>query len=323
VAVIETKNLVKRYGRIEALKGVSLKVEGGEIFGLLGQNGAGKTTLIKVLLGITSRTEGEALLLDEPVGTTRVRQRVGYLPEDHRFPDYHTGASLLHFYGSLVGMSRVDRARRIPEVLETVGLIGRKDYKIRTYSKGMKQRLGVAQALVHDPDVIFLDEPTDGVDPVGRREIRSLLARLKDEGKTIFLNSHLLGEVELICDRVVILQRGEVIQEGDIPTLTKTRGQFLIGLAPGESFPADEVKGLGYHVHPSGVYHEVTLQEGQTIDPVIDYLRDRGLKLRHLIEKRITLEELFVETVEAVEPGIDRPRRPRPREAPPRPRKTY
>src|SRR5262249_750199 len=138
--------------------------------------------------------------------------RVGYLPEDHRLPDYHTGASLLEFYGALLGVPAAERRRRIPAVLELVGIKGRMHYKIRTYSKGMKQRLGLAQAILHEPEVIFLDEPTDGVDPVGRREIRDLMQDLKRNGMTIFINSHLLGEVELVCDRVAILQRGNVVQ---------------------------------------------------------------------------------------------------------------
>jgi ABC-type multidrug transport system ATPase subunit len=221
VPVIATQNLTKHYGKIEALKDVSLTVEPGAIFGLLGQNGAGKTTLIKILLGITGLTDGSATLLGQPAGTARVRRSVGYLPEDHHFPDYHSGASLLDFYGALLEVPRAERRRRIPEVLELVGLKGRMDYKIRTYSKGMKQRLGIAQAIFHDPAVIFLDEPTDGVDPVGRRHIRDLMQSLKGEGKTIFFNSHLLGEVELVCDRVAILQRGSLIREGDIATLTR------------------------------------------------------------------------------------------------------
>ena len=303
--VIETKDLVKRYGRIEALKGVTLNVEKGEIYGLLGQNGAGKTTLVKVLLGITSRTEGEARLLDEPAGTVRVRRRVGYLPEDHRFPDYHTGYSLLDFYGALLGVPRRERARRIPEYLEQVGLKGRMHYKIRTYSKGMKQRVGIAQALFHDPDVIFLDEPTDGVDPLGRREIRSILQGLKGRGKTIFVNSHLLGEVELVCDRVAILQRGELVRQGDIATLTRQRGLFLLGLAPGQKFPAEEVAARGYQVRPEGERWEVVVIDGQSIDPVVELLYSRGLNLRHLVEKRQTLEDLFLATVSNAEPGVD------------------
>jgi ABC-2 type transport system ATP-binding protein len=306
VPVIRTDNLIKHYGRIEALRGVSLTVERGEIFGLLGQNGAGKTTLIKILLGITRLTDGAAQLLDQTAGSASVRRRIGYLPEDHRFPDYHTGASLLDFYGSLLEVPASDRRKRIPKVLELVGLKGRMHYKCRTYSKGMKQRLGIAQAVFHDPEVVFLDEPTDGVDPVGRREIRAIMQQLKEEGKTIFLNSHLLGEVELICDRVVILQRGEVIREGAVAELTHLQNLFIVGLAPGQAFPREEIQKQGYTVSPNGEMWEIGLRDGQSIDPVIDLLRGRGLNLRHLVEKRQTLEELFVQTVEEAEPGVDR-----------------
>ena len=315
MSVIQTKNLVKHYGRIEALRGVSLTVQRGEIFGLLGQNGAGKTTLIKILLGITKLTDGQARLLDEPVGVARVRRRIGYLPEDHHFPDYHSGASLLDFYGALLEMPVVERRKRIPEVLELVGLKGRMHSKIRTYSKGMKQRLGLAQAMFHDPEVIFLDEPTDGVDPVGRREIRAIMHKLKEEGKTIFLNSHLLGEVELICDRVAILQTGETIREGTVAELTYQQNQFILGLAAGQTLPREEIQKQGYSVHPSGEMWEVGLRDGQCIDPVVDLLRARGLSIRHMVEKRQTLEDLFVETVEAAEPGVDRIA-PRPRRRP-------
>ena len=303
--VIFTHNLIKTYGKIEALKGVSVTVEKGEIYGLLGQNGAGKTTLIKILLGITKPSFGEAQLLDEEAGTASVRARVGYLPEDHRFPDYHTGYSLMDMYAALLEVSSAERQKRIPEMLELVGIKGRMHYKIRTYSKGMKQRLGIAQAMIQDPDVIFLDEPTDGVDPVGRREIRAIMQQLKERGKTIFLNSHLLGEVELICDRVGILQQGEMIRSGSIAELTQQRGLFLVGLAPGQVFPTDEVAKQGFQVAPRGEFWEVGLKDGQSIDPVVDLLRSRGLNLRHLTEKRQTLEDLFVETVEAVEPGVD------------------
>ena len=225
MSVIETRELRKHYGRIEALKGVSLRVEKGQIYGLLGQNGAGKTTLIKILLGIVKqdRRRRRRCSASRPV-TPTCAGSVGYLPEDHQFPDYHTGYSLMDFYGSLYGVLADDRRKKIPETLELVGIAGRMHSKIRTYSKGMKQRLGIAQALMHDPEVIFLDEPTDGVDPVGRREIRELMGRLKEKGHTIFLNSHLLGEVELICDRVAILQRGELVREGTIDELTKQKG---------------------------------------------------------------------------------------------------
>jgi ABC-2 type transport system ATP-binding protein len=316
VSVIATDLLYKRYGLIEALRGVTLKVERGEIFGLLGQNGAGKTTLIKLLLGITKPTGGAASLLGEPAGTTAIRRLVGYLPEDHNFPEYHTGASLLDFYGGLLKVPSAERKKRIPEILELVGLKGRMHSKIRTYSKGMKQRLGIAQALMHEPEVIFLDEPTDGVDPVGRRHIRDLMQSLKEEGKTVFINSHLLGEVELICDRVAILQKGELIRQGTVAQLTQQRNHFVIGLKEGQAFPREEVSKSGYTVTPSGEMWEVSLNDGQSIDTVVELLRSRGLNLRHLVEKRQTLEDLFVETVEAAEPGVDtaapRPRRRRP-----------
>jgi ABC-2 type transport system ATP-binding protein len=305
-AVIAIDRLVKRYGKIEALGGVSLSVDRGEIYGLLGQNGAGKTTMVKVLLGITAATSGDAMLLGMPVGTTSVRSRVGYLPEDHRFPDYHTGYSLLDYYGALLGVPRSQRRRSIDAHLELVGLKGRMNYKIRTYSKGMKQRLGIAQAIFHDPDVIFLDEPTDGVDPVGRREIRKIMQELKDQGKTIFLNSHLLGEVELICDRVAILQKGQMIREGTVEALTQQHGLFLIGLAPGQTLPSADLAQNGYTVRASGEYWEISMRDGASIDTVVDLLRSRGLSIRHLMEKRQTLEDLFVETVEAAEPGVDR-----------------
>jgi ABC-2 type transport system ATP-binding protein len=307
VAVIETIDLQKNYGRIQALRGVSLKVEKGEIYGLLGQNGAGKSTLVKILLNIVRRTDGEALLFSEPLAHADIRRRVGYLPEDHRFPDYHTGFSLLDFYGGLYGVSRSERHKRIPEYLEMVGIKGRMHTKIRTYSKGMKQRLGIAQAIFHDPELIILDEPTDGVDPVGRREIRALMQELKEKGKTIFLNSHLLGEVELICDRVGILQRGLKIVEGDIASLTQQKGRFVIGLADGQTMPVAELRAKGYAVADDGEFYEVTLSDGQTIDPVLDWLREKKLVVRRLEEKRQTLEDLFMETVEAAEPGVDAP----------------
>jgi ABC-2 type transport system ATP-binding protein len=169
----------------------------------------------------------------------------------------------------------------------------------------MKQRMGIAQALMHNPDVIFFDEPTDGVDPVGRREIREILHELKGRGTTIFLNSHLLGEVELICDRCVIMDRGEIIREGSIAELTEQKGTYQVGLAERQVFPLEDVRKAGFAAHRVGEYHEVVLKEGQNIDVLVDLIRSKGLSLRHLIEKRQTLEDLFVQTVEAVEPGVD------------------
>jgi ABC-2 type transport system ATP-binding protein len=299
VPAIETHNLRKNYRGVQALKGVSIRVEPGEIYGLLGQNGAGKTTLVKILLGIVKPTDGDAALLGHPAGDAAARKRAGYLPEDHRFPEYHTGWSLLDFYGSLHGLSRTNRRSRITAALERVGLGQRMHSKIRTYSKGMKQRLGIAQALFHKPELVFLDEPTDGVDPLGRREIRAILTELKDAGVTVFVNSHLLSEVEQVCDRVAILRRGELAREGTIAEMTEQHNVYLLGLADGQAFPADAVRAAGYQVRPAEQLWEVALTDGQAIDPVVDLLRGRGLGIRHLIEKRQTLEETFFQTVGA------------------------
>ena len=312
MSVIETRDLRKEYRGVAALRGVSLKVEAGEIFGLLGQNGAGKTTLIKILLGIVKHGDGEASLFGKPAGTAEVRNRIGYLPEDHRFPECHSAHSLMDYYGSLYGMDSATRRRRIPELLEQVGLGTRMHSKIRTYSKGMKQRVGIAQAIFHNPELIFLDEPTDGVDPVGRREIREILENLKKQGATIFVNSHLLGEIELMCDRVAVMQKGEIIRQGRVQDITAQRGTFVVAVA-GPDFPATELAGLGVVSQPLGERFELTLPEGRDIDMVLEFLRDKGLRLRHLVEKRQTLEEAFVSMVEASEPGVDRQNRKKPR----------
>ncbi len=302
-AVISTENLVKEYKSVTALKGLTLKVEPGMIFGLLGQNGAGKTTLIKILLGVINATDGSATLLGQPAGSADVRRRVGYLPEDHRFPEYHTGASLMDFYGALLDVPSKLRKERTPKLLEMLGIAGRMHSKIRTYSKGMKQRLGIAQALIHEPEVIFFDEPTDGIDPVGRREVRDLMVDLKNQGKTLFINSHLLGELELVCDRVAILHKGELKVEGDVATLTRQQGKFIIGIAPGAVFPREEVEKLGYQVTGDGDTYQIVMEEGKSIDPVMALLAQRGVIVRHMVEKRQSLEDLFIDTVDDAEPG--------------------
>jgi ABC-2 type transport system ATP-binding protein len=307
VAVVSTINLQKNYGDIEALRGVSIGVEAGQIFGLLGQNGAGKSTLVKILLGIVRPSDGEAFLLGSPAGTTDLRKKVGYLPEDHQFPLYHTGESLLDFYGMLYGLSRNERRRRIAEALDIVGLKKRGKSKVRTYSKGMKQRLGIAQSFFHDPEVIFLDEPTDGVDPVGRKEIRDLLVQLRGEGRTIFFNSHLLSEVEMISDRVAIMHRGELVRQGSVADLTRQEGRFVIGVAPGQPFPVEAVAKVGYQATRIGDQWEVVVgQGGDGIDKVLAALAESGVRLRHLVEKKQTLEDVFVKMVDSSETETDR-----------------
>ena len=214
-----------RRKRQPALKGVSLRVERGEIFGLLGGNGAGKTTFIKTLLGIIRKTAGEARLLGFPAGDRRGRKLVGYLPENLRVPRHLTGYTALEYYGNLSNVpTRSIRQRRGP-LLEKVGLAERAKDPVRTYSKGMLQRLGLAQAMLHDPELFILDEPTDGLDPLARSQVRGYLTELKRQGKTIFLNSHILQEVELICDRVAILDKGVLRRVANVAEITSGRGQ--------------------------------------------------------------------------------------------------
>jgi ABC-2 type transport system ATP-binding protein len=299
--VVSVKRLEKRYGTTLALGGVSLEVEPGTLFGLLGQNGAGKTTLVKILLGLVAPTAGEAALLGRPVGTTSARREVGYLPEDHRLPEYHTSTSLLDLYGALQGIPRRERRRRAAELLDLLGLGGRERLRIRGYSKGMKQRLGLAQALLHAPTVLFLDEPTDGVDPVGRKEIRDLLLEERRRGVTVFVNSHLLGEVEQLCDRVAILRKGQIVLAGTVADLTASKASWIVGFdrAPPPGFDtsglrleATDEPGL-LRLHVDGTAAEA--DASGALDRFLAAAGAAGLKLRHLSRERASLEERYLE----------------------------
>src|ERR1700747_1760968 len=230
---IETAQIGKNYrsrlrGRtITAVAEVTLRVPIGVKFGSLGPNGAGKTTFVKMLLSAVHPTFGTALLFGRDARDPEARRPIGYLPENHRFPTYFTGTGMLDFYAALSGMESVERRKLIPEMLELVGLDQWGSVRIGKYSKGMLQRLGLAQALIHSPSMLILDEPTDGVDPVGRRQIRDILDRLSGTGVTVFINSHLLGEVEAFCDYAAIIDRGRLVLEGKISSLTAGRGYRL------------------------------------------------------------------------------------------------
>lgn len=297
MAAIEVRDLSKSYGAVQALRGVTISVGKGEIYGLLGRNGAGKTTLVKILLSIVKPSAGHAGLLDKPVPDVESRARVGYLPEDHRFPEYHTAASALDFYGALHGMGGEARHQRIDELLRLMDLAGAADRKIRTYSKGMKQRLGLAQALLHDPEVLFLDEPTDGVDPVGRKQIRDLLLGLKARGRTIFLNSHLLSEVERVCDRVGILKDGTLLREGTVEELTRSGNAYEIRVGGPVDVAWDEVLRLAPGAKRTGETIQLSLEDPKRLDAVIDLLRAKGVSVRGVTEKKHSLEEIFIEAV--------------------------
>lgn len=301
-SVIEVQSVSKRFrGKrgVQALRSVDLKVARGEIYGLLGRNGAGKTTLVKILLDIVRPSTGQAFLMGLPSSSVAARKRVGYLPEDHRFPDYQTGLSAMEYYARLSNVSSADRKHRIPALLELVGLSDAAARRVRGYSKGMKQRLGLAQALVHDPEVLFLDEPTDGVDPVGRAEIREVLMRVRGEGRTIFLNSHLLSEVEQICDRVGIMEGGSLRREGTIGELTQVKGAWRIEID--REPPAELIASLrsrALRVDPQGRGFLLEIDSEPVLDTCIDLIRAAGCGLRGLSGGRASLEQVFLATVE-------------------------
>lgn len=232
---------------VRALDGVSMTVPSGAVFGLLGPNGAGKTTMIKILLGVAHASAGEARLFGHEPGDPAARDRIGYLPEKHEFPDFLTSAQMLDIYGQMSGVDDTQRAQRIPELLERVGLSHATDQKLSGYSKGMLQRAGLAQALLNEPDLLILDEPTDGVDPVGRREIRDILVELKNEGKTVFINSHLLSEVEKVCTEIAILNEGKLVRTGSIEELTAQERTYRLACTP---IPDAVLSDLGDRVRP-------------------------------------------------------------------------
>src|SRR5690242_6797472 len=229
---IDLSGVEKVYrGRVHALRGIDMRVGRGEIFGLLGPNGAGKSTLVKIMMTVVRPTRAEGTILGRPVADKPTLARIGYLPENHRFPRYLTGRQTLEFFAGLAGVPRATRKRRSAELLDVVGMSDWADRLVGTYSKGMMQRVGLAQALAHDPELVLLDEPTDGVDPVGRREIRDVLLSLRRQGKTVFINSHLLSELELVCDRVAILIAGQVARQGTPDELSAAKQRYEIEVA--------------------------------------------------------------------------------------------
>jgi ABC-2 type transport system ATP-binding protein len=302
---IDLHTVAKTYpGGVAALRDVAMQVRAGEIFGLLGPNGAGKSTLVKILLTIVRPSRVTGTLLGQPVGHRATLGRVGYLPEASRFPDYLSGAQVLDYVGGLHRVPRRERRRRAAELLELVGLTGWEGKPLRTYSKGMRQRLGLAQALVNEPELVFLDEPTDGLDPVGRREVANVMRELRRRGMTVFLNSHLLGEVERLCDRVAILTQGQVVRQGTVDSLTREGRRYELrieGSLPAEADLACLIDSLGGEVRidPDGRFTSIHLETGrsQYLQPLIDDLRRRGLTIDAIIPQRQSLEDYFIGVV--------------------------
>ena len=289
-----------------ALQGIDLQVPRGEVFGLLGPNGAGKTTLIKILLGIVRGSGGKAFLLGDPAGSRTARRRIGYLPENLSFPPHHTAVRAMQFYGRLSQVPERVIKRRTGELLELVGLSGREKELVRKYSKGMRQRLGLAQAMLHEPELLILDEPTDGLDPVGRSQIRQLISRLKSEGRTVFLNSHILQEVELISDRVAILAKGQVRGVGTPAELTaRFHGALAstvkLHLACEDPNALTELE-PGYEAAlvrmPDNTTQFSCRVESQAkVDQLVDDLRMRNVSILRLERNQVSLEEVFMSAV--------------------------
>lgn len=285
-------------GKVHALRGIDMHVGKGEIFGLLGPNGAGKSTLVKILMTVISPTACSGHMLGESVGHKSTLSRVGYLPEHHRFPDYLTGGQVLDFFASMANVPRAERRRRAPELLELVGMREWANKKVKGYSKGMRQRIGIAQALMNDPDLVLLDEPTDGVDPVGRRDIRNILIEMKRRGKTVFINSHLLSELEMVCDRVAILVQGVVASQGTIDSLTKGQERYEIeidSMGVGTGLPGALPTGESITVERNML--TVATADAQRVQSLIDTLRGQGVVIRSMKPMRPSLEDLFMQAV--------------------------
>ena len=317
---LDLQDVEKVYGsgrkRIEALRGVSLRVRPGEIFGLLGPNGAGKSTLVKIMMTVVRPTRAAGTVLGRPVGHKPTLARVGYLPEHHNLPRYLTGRKMLEFFGAMAGVGRAERKKRACELIELVGMKQSADRGIDTYSKGMLQRVGVAQALMNDPDLVVLDEPTDGVDPIGRRDILNVLQHLRDRGRTVFINSHLLSELELISDRVAILMRGQVVRQGSINEIAAHRQWYELDITPQSADPVAGLLAVTAGDRPGvltgrlndGASVEVTQQEdGVTVrlgtaDPnriqgTLDRLRRAQCVIHRVQIVRPSLEDLFMEAM--------------------------
>jgi ABC-2 type transport system ATP-binding protein len=329
---LTARGIRKSFSGVEVLHGVDFTLRRGEVHGLVGQNGAGKSTLVKIIMSVTRPTDAIGEVLGHPVGSKASLTKVGYLPEHCRFPRYLTGRQTLDFFAALSNVGKPARKQQAAELLEIVGMTRWADAKVATYSKGMLQRVGVAQALLNNPDLVILDEPTDGVDPAGRREIRDVLLRLKSEGRTVFVNSHLLSELEMICDRVAILVAGRVVQQGTLDQLTLDRQCFSIEISastdsaallksalesqlkanfnvplPTEIGRTSQTSGLsgelpdGTRIQVKDALLRIATTDVARVQPVIDGLRAAGLAIRRITPVRPSLEDLFMEAVGGAE----------------------
>jgi len=299
---IETINLEKTYAvgfwrkksRV-ALRPLNLTVEEGEVFGFLGPNGAGKTTTLKLLMGLVIPTGGSARILGKNVGEAEVKSQIGFLPEQPYFYDYLTAKELLEYYGQLSGIQAKNRSRKIDALLERVGLKDAARVQLRKFSKGMLQRVGLAQAILHDPKVVFLDEPMSGLDPMGRREVRDLMVELKQQGKTVFFSTHILSDAEALCDRVAVVHRGELRGVGRVADLTSSVAGKVELIWNGSTVP-NGFSALGAECHISGATMRVVVPEAKQ-EEALEILRRERLRLISLTPVLFSLEEYFLQKV--------------------------
>ncbi len=297
--VVETRGLAKRFGDNVAVADLSLSIGRGEVFGFLGPNGAGKTTSLKMLLGLIAPTAGSATVLGSPLGDRAVRARIGFLPEHFRFHDWMSGREMLRFHGRLYGLRGMALEARIEELLERVDLFDAAQRPLATYSKGMLQRVGLAQALLPRPELVFLDEPTSGLDPLGRRLVRDLIVSLRAQGTTVFLNSHLLGEVEATCDRVAFVKQGRVVHQRSLterPAGIEVELRVAPAPAPGSALLA-ALAGLGHDVALVNGSVRLTVLDEDALPGIARLVVERGERLYGLTARRASLEDLFVEVM--------------------------
>ena len=311
-AAIRTRNLTKDYQvgfwrprPYRALDGLSIEVAPGDVFGFLGPNGAGKTTTLKLLMQLVFPTAGDAEILGRPVGDVGVRRRIGYLPENPYFYDHLTAEELLTYYAQLFGMSAPDRRRRVAAMLDRLGVGGERRLQLRKFSKGMLQRVGLAQALLNDPEVIFLDEPMSGLDPLGRRDVRALMLELRDQGRTIFFSSHILSDAEALCNKVAIVAKGRLAGNGRLADFQEfaVHGWELV-VTGVSAATLDRVKPRVRRVTPiTGDRFAIDLPADAHPEQLLAELTADGAKLVSLNPVRETLEDLFVRRVAAVGDG--------------------
>ncbi|MCZ8511269.1 ABC transporter ATP-binding protein [Paenibacillus filicis] len=306
-AAIHTQGLTKDYGNGRGCRSVTITVKEGEAFGFLGPNGAGKSTFVKMLVGLIRPTGGEGSIFSEGIGTLEAKRLIGYLPELYRYQEWLTGQEVVELHAKLCGIGKLEAKRRIPQLLEEVGIGLRGRDRVKHYSKGMQQRLGLACALVSDPKIVFLDEPSSALDPLGRNDVRQLLRGLKAQGKTLFLNSHLLEDVEVLCDRVALLNNGQVLHSGSVADVLQEKSRWHLrigGMTPSSLTWLQEMTGLPLRTAslplPAGsdqVWLEAELEDEEQVGWINMLIIEQGMTLYEVTKAKTRLEEWFVSAV--------------------------